>query len=620
LLICAAGFGALGLHAWRYYPFFADDAFISLRYARRLLDGLGLTWSDGAPVEGYSNLLWVLLTAALGALGVELVLAARVLGFTLTCVALAAVARLHWPRAGRDMLPPAFALLALAACGPVAVWTIGGLEQPLVAALLAWAMASLLGRMDQDGQALRNRHLTLPSLLLGLLCLTRPDGPVLVAGAALGIVLALGVGRRSLRLAVVLGTLPLLMVACQLAFRLHYYDDWLPNPARVKVAFTSSRVLLGAGYVWWGVFTMAGLAIPAAGAILAAVTGRLGTGRRARVLLLTSPLVLWLAYLVMVGGDIFPAWRRLAPAAVLMALLAAELLGHLLEHGARGARLAAWLSAPALLAVLLTMQLQAFINQAAIRERWEWHGQSMGNMLRQAFGEGRPLLAVEAAGALPYYAGLPALDMYGLNDRHIARQRGANFGDGALAHELGDGRYVFRRRPDLLVFGLPFGADFATSPSSAGLFEMPRFKQVYRPVRFKGRDPIKAQSVIWVKKWGGPVGARRTPRRIWLPGYQLADNLQSIARLDNSGRVGMTTSAAIPARLNALRIPAGRWRLRVSSSGKPVKVRAWRKSLTLGSGPPPLELEVPPGPGSTSVLVWPAEGTAHLREVVLEKL
>ena len=53
---------------------------ISLRYADRLQQGRGLTWTDGERVEGYSNLLWVLMTAGLGWLGLDLVLATRLLG------------------------------------------------------------------------------------------------------------------------------------------------------------------------------------------------------------------------------------------------------------------------------------------------------------------------------------------------------------------------------------------------------------------------------------------------------------------------------------------------------------------------------------------------------------
>jgi len=82
--------GAL-LAAWQAcacWPFFSDDAFISLRFSQRLLDGHGLTWTEGERVEGYSNGLWVLACAGLGALGLDLVTAVRVLGAACTAGAL----------------------------------------------------------------------------------------------------------------------------------------------------------------------------------------------------------------------------------------------------------------------------------------------------------------------------------------------------------------------------------------------------------------------------------------------------------------------------------------------------------------------------------------------------
>ena len=72
-------FLVLGWHAWSYLPFIADDAYISLRYAQRLLNGGGLTFNDGEWVEGYSNLLWVLALALYGRLGGDLVEGLRVL-------------------------------------------------------------------------------------------------------------------------------------------------------------------------------------------------------------------------------------------------------------------------------------------------------------------------------------------------------------------------------------------------------------------------------------------------------------------------------------------------------------------------------------------------------------
>ena len=45
--------------------FLTDDAFISFRYARNLLEGHGLVFNPGERVEGYSNFLWVLELAAI---------------------------------------------------------------------------------------------------------------------------------------------------------------------------------------------------------------------------------------------------------------------------------------------------------------------------------------------------------------------------------------------------------------------------------------------------------------------------------------------------------------------------------------------------------------------------
>ncbi|MCB9729974.1 MAG: DUF2142 domain-containing protein [Deltaproteobacteria bacterium] len=166
----------LGLNAARYHPFISDDALISLRYAARLLDGRGLTWASGPAVEGYSNLLWTLSVAALGALGVDLIVAARLLGAACMLVVAAVIAR---PRpGGRFELAPLLGLSMMALTAPVAVWTIGGLEQPMVAALLAVALAATFSALaDADG---RPRQGAVAAVAFGLLCLTRPDGPIFV--------------------------------------------------------------------------------------------------------------------------------------------------------------------------------------------------------------------------------------------------------------------------------------------------------------------------------------------------------------------------------------------------------------------------------------------------------
>ena len=49
-----------------YYRGLIDDAFISFRYAANLVDGHGLVFNHGERVEGYTNLLWVLILSTAG--------------------------------------------------------------------------------------------------------------------------------------------------------------------------------------------------------------------------------------------------------------------------------------------------------------------------------------------------------------------------------------------------------------------------------------------------------------------------------------------------------------------------------------------------------------------------
>ncbi|PIV81991.1 hypothetical protein COW53_01325, partial [bacterium CG17_big_fil_post_rev_8_21_14_2_50_64_8] len=62
------------------FGFVVDDAFISFRYAANLVAGHGLAFNPGEAVEGYSNLLWVLLVATGLKVGLPALLWARILG------------------------------------------------------------------------------------------------------------------------------------------------------------------------------------------------------------------------------------------------------------------------------------------------------------------------------------------------------------------------------------------------------------------------------------------------------------------------------------------------------------------------------------------------------------
>lgn len=532
-------------HAAHYMPFVADDALISLRYADRLLAGDGLSWTGGPPVEGYSNLLWILLDAALGLVGVDLIDGVRILGVGSTIGALWAIYRLSSAGPGGSPLTSWVAGGAFVLCGPVAIWAIGGLEQPLVACLIALAGVGW-ARIDGPRSALW------AGLPLGLLCLTRPDGALIAGLFGLVHLLAGRLRRRAWIEAVALGAWAVGLTLAQLALRLAYYGDWVPNTAHLKASWSSVRFAEGVEYVVAGLESNAPLALLALLGLYAAL---LGHRRREAALWITIPVV-WLGYVASVGGDIFPGYRHLLPALICFALLGAQGVAWALE-GLSRPRQGAWaLMAVALLYGHYSLQGHDFANQRAEIERWEWDGLTMGPVLARALEGEEALLAVTAAGSLPYFSKLPSLDMQGLNDRHIALQPPQ---PGAwLAHDHGDGPYVLDQRPDLMVFGGVIGGP-PKFVSGSQMLRDKRLKRDYRMVTLEGFEPHLAQSKPWVRL-DGALGIKRGEGAVEIPPHLLAGAVgQPVPGRPLGGRLPADEAVSSP----SVELAPGRWRLEI---------------------------------------------------------
>lgn len=405
VLIGALLFIVLAWHASYYLPFLSDDALISLRYSQRLLQGHGLTWTEGKAVEGYSNLLWVLLASLMGALGFDLVDGVRVLGCACMLGAFAGVIHAHRPRDWPRALPALAGGLALALAAPVAIWTVGGLEQPLVMLLLIWALVLCYPIVERGPVSTASAQV--PGALLGLLCLTRPDGVLFTAAIVAAILAGRGLSRNSLRYAALLSLLPAAACAALLGFRLAYYGTWVPNTALVKASLSWKHFEDGLGYLRRGLPAQMPL-IAAAG--VAAAFGLADSRRRPRVILLGMVIVAWMAYVALIAGDICPGWRHFLRARGTGAasgrgggVVSGVGPGVVERRRSLGAAMgAALILLAGFFGVYVTGQMSDAENRRAREERWEWDGRAIGRMLKSGFGASRPLLAVDAAGCLPY--------------------------------------------------------------------------------------------------------------------------------------------------------------------------------------------------------------------------
>ena len=306
--------------------FLTDDAFISFRYVRNLLEGHGLVFNRGERVEGYTNFLWVLELAALwGALGLRPEHAAPWLSVAFTAGAIAAmlwwVARL--PALQHRALVGWMALGLVCSSATFAVWTSGGgLETRQFTFFIVVAVVCLSLYRE-------SRYALLAvSLSLAAAALTRPEGPLFAVCcfAWYAVQRRVDTGRwgGNWRAAACLAVPFVVLVAGHYLFRYSYYGEWLPNTYYAKHV----RPWYEAGFRYlWAAALETGLYLLLPLAVVSLVKGWHGR----RCLTCALPLLciaLHMAYVARVGGDHFE-YRPLDFYWPLLAVPAAEGIVHL---------------------------------------------------------------------------------------------------------------------------------------------------------------------------------------------------------------------------------------------------------------------------------------------------
>ena len=435
-------------HVSAYVPCLQDDAFISFRYAQNLVEGRGLVFNPGDPVEGYTNFLWTLLVAIPQVMGLSVEWFATGLG-VLSVMGLVwlvgSMARERESALGLAIVPA----LLLAGDPPGVMEGVQGLETPFFALLVLGMIRATLREAADPGKRPNS------AILGALACLTRPEGALWV-GITQGIRLLFErrlPGRQQLRGWALVTT----VLVSQLVFRLAYYGAPVPNTFHAKVGGGADSLLRGLDYL--GRFSASHTVF-----VVLALAGALQLLRRERHLLHTWMLVgsvcAWCLYVVAVGGDFKITWRFVQPIMALGALLTLEALR------AVRAPLPAWgVGATALVlwgAFDFAPERERALAEARFREEVTRDRKLVGTWLAEHV-QPDAVLAIHSSGTVPFYAKLATIDMWGLSDRHIASREMPDMGQGMPGHEKSDTNYVFGRKPDLFVTE----QDFLTSERQA---------------------------------------------------------------------------------------------------------------------------------------------------------
>jgi len=515
LLLLAATVAVAVWHV-QLLQFFCDDSYISYRYSENFAAGKGLVYNDGERVEGYTNFLWVVLVgggikAGFGAEATSLVLGLLFLGVTLLATALLV------KRVTKSWRFGLVACVLLVCQGPMILWSSSGLEASCYAAM------TLLAVLAYERWFERPAGLALAGALFGLSTMVRPDGVVFGGAAGLHLVLcALFAKPRALGRAVVRGGALALGFAAAFGpfvlWRHAYYDDWLPNTFYIK-AGGALNLRLGAAYLltWLREYPIAG-ALTLAGLVATLTLARFREQRRTFGHLALA-LALFCAYLAWAGGDYMALYRFLVPLLPLAMVPAAALLQALFDGGARlglpaVARAAAGLALlagggyaltrPSVVSVTtpqhpLSTSMSTIARMKRNSAQWELLGKALHEKFAALPAAQQPLIAVTAAGAIPFFSKLPTLDQSGLCDRHVAKVESDPWLLDRPGHmKQATRRYMGERKP-ALVFWHPQIKPSGMSPREFPIPPTPDYE--LRAMAIPGLTDVSGECVyLWTRK------------------------------------------------------------------------------------------------------------------------
>jgi arabinofuranosyltransferase len=284
-----------------------DDAFITLRTVDNFVHGYGLRWNVAERVQTFTHPLWALLLVPFYA-------ATREAYYTVLGLSLALSGGLACWLTLRVAGSTAAALLVaaiLVSSKAFVDFSTSGLENPLTHVLL---VAFVVLCLPPPGSAVRPAAVT---FVAGLLALTRLD-TLLLTLPAMGLVLR-DAGRRRALLAL-WGFLPLLVWEL---FATFYYGAPFPNTAYAKLGTGIARAELlrqGLAYV------SNSLRVDPVTLPVVALAAAFAAWRRDRTAIaLSAGSLLYIGYVVWIGGDFMSGRFFAAPLVLAVTLLARRL-------------------------------------------------------------------------------------------------------------------------------------------------------------------------------------------------------------------------------------------------------------------------------------------------------
>lgn len=431
-----------------------EDAAMIMRYSQHLANGHGIVWNIGeSPVDGATDFLFMVASAALIKLGFTVGQAVRGIGFISHLLTILIIyftnRKIH---NGNKYLSFLSGLYFLFGTGLSYVSAYFGTPFFALASASTWALGLILMRQQN-----LNFWLILAFSLSGLITgLIRPEGVILACLMLLSIIIMRGL-KNSASIIIIFGAVFLLLGGAYFLWRWDYFGYPLPNPFYKK----------GDGGWKWDTFWISlgntlRLSFPVLFAFIYAFRSK-ETSKLAFVYLI--PIIGFASAFGLISDEMNYG-ARFQYATVPIALMSwIPLIGNVgrdassqdqklmeqnqLQSQKRGDALSSSKGVNFILLITVAISLVYYswyqnchlaLYQQSCDRPYERDGRlEMAKMLADYRDKGY-VIATTEAGLLPYYSGWTAIDTWGLNDQFIAH-------NGKITVE-----YLDQYKPEIIMF------------------------------------------------------------------------------------------------------------------------------------------------------------------------
>jgi len=437
--------------SWSFLFQNVDDAYISYRYGKNLMEGKGLVYNQGEYVEGYTNFLWTIITAPFTTVkSVDVSIFSSSLGLILSMVNILLITLISKQFNSNlakyikylILIPPLF----LALDDSIAFWAIGGMEFPMYTLFILGIIYNYY-RINES-----EKHIYYLMLFLMLCTLTRPEGNMIFVITIFHMILFHKNITGFKKALITLLISYMIFCVAYYGFKFLFYGQVIPNTFYAKgVTDLKMNFLLGTKYLALCIGTRIYIFI----FILFIPFKKAFQDMKLSYLIIFSSI--YIIYLVAVGGDWMIANRFFVPILPMLYILSAVgfinviiKLQEYLNNEQKAIKYANIIaSVLAILLFVLTLSLLEY-KQLIIKDsnaKYEMQWSMFGKWLNMNV-DPKTVIAVGPAGKIPYYSELYTIDMWGLNNDYIAKTTSKRLQAG---HKKFDIDYVLSLNPEFII-------------------------------------------------------------------------------------------------------------------------------------------------------------------------